>query len=88
MAGHQNLSKQPNRSFVLCEVLRRARFDKKLTLAKVEKMTGISHGAINKIENNQTRNPSFSSVALLAKAYDISLEELAEKVIGIKDVKA
>ena len=51
-----------------------ARNNKKVTLVKLSKMTGISKSTLNNIENEKV-SPTIAELEAIAKALDISTKE-------------
>lgn len=56
-------------------LIKQARKQKNITLAKLSAKTGISTTHINDIENN-LKEPSLSMMVRLAKALDVEISEL------------
>lgn len=54
-----------------------ARECKGWTLRELEKRTGISNAMINQIETGKVKNPSFTTVVVLADALGIKLDRAA-----------
>lgn len=68
----------------LGEVLKQARFQKRLTLRQVQKQSGISNSYLCQLESGQVSNPSGAKLYILAKVYDISFEELIKLTLKPK----
>lgn len=56
--------------------LKKLRQQKKFTLEELAKLTGLSRMTIFKIEKGIIKNPSSLTLQKLAKALDVSIEEL------------
>lgn len=54
-----------------------ARECKGWTLRQLEKKSGISNAMINQIETGKVKNPSFTTVVVLADALGVSLDRAA-----------
>lgn len=54
-----------------------------LTLGEVATLTGVSHQAISQIELGQTRELKGSTAVRLARALEVPLEELLDKIESI-----
>lgn len=64
----------------LGQQLAQARVWLRMSLCAVERETGISNGGISQIETGHVREPSFRTIVLLARAYKLDIETLAELV--------
>lgn len=58
------------------ENIKRIRKSKGLTQADLVKMTGIGQGHISEIENDLYPNAGTSTIMLIAKALDVTIEEI------------
>lgn len=56
--------------------LRKARAKKRLTLAELSKLSGVPEATISRVERNK-QTPRITTLAKLADALEIELEELA-----------
>lgn len=52
------------------------RWAKNWSLRQLSALSGVEHSLIGKIENHQRPNPSVETAIRLARAFDISAEEL------------
>ena len=59
------------------KILRKQR---SLTQEGLAVQAGVSYTTLTKIENEAIKNPSFESIAAIAKGLSISLDELTQKV--------
>lgn len=64
----------------IAEVVKQKRWEQRLTLRKLEKLTGISNAYLSQLENGRIKKPSWHAVAALALVLDFSLDELASYV--------
>lgn len=58
------------------ETLKCARLIKGLTIYRLSKMCGVPEAQINQIENEVIKNPQFRTVAKIAEALHLSLDEI------------
>ena len=58
------------------KILRKQR---SLTQEGLAVQSGVSYTTLTKIENEAIKNPSFESIAAIAKGLSISLDELTQK---------
>lgn len=63
----------------LGDELKKVRMVKGLTLREVEKLTGISNGYLNQLENNKVKKPSPHYLHKLAQAYELPYDKIMEK---------
>lgn len=60
----------------ISENIKRLRKQNKLTLRDLAKKSGLTFGAIGNLERGLIEDPHISTVIKLAKAFDISIDEL------------
>ena len=61
--------------------LERLRKEKNLTQSTLASMLNVTQGTISMIESGE-RKPSFDLLVKLAKALDVSIDDLIEKEVG------
>ena len=64
----------------ISEILKNARLEKGFTIYRLSKITGLAESVINRIENNVIKQPGFITVARIAEALDLSLDEIYNAV--------
>jgi len=64
---------------MLSERIRKLRIKKGLSQEKLARLADVSYNTIVKIESSQSKHPTIQTVAGIAKALDISLDELVGK---------
>ena len=64
-------------------LLGQVRYDKHITLRRLERYTGFSRNYINRIENNKT-SPTIDALCALARALQVPVTDLFEDTNGIK----
>lgn len=64
---------------MLSERIRKLRIKKGLSQEKLARLADVSYNTIVKIESSQSKRPTIQTVAGIAKALDISLDELVGK---------
>lgn len=62
------------------ENIKKIRKQKRLSQEKLARLTDISLNTLTKIESGFTKRPSFQTIAKIAKALEINLDELAREV--------
>jgi transcriptional regulator with XRE-family HTH domain len=62
----------------LGQFLKQLRTQKGVSLAEMERKTGLSGSYINRIENKSRDNPSLDSISRLVRFFDIPFSSLAE----------
>jgi ribosome-binding protein aMBF1 (putative translation factor) len=62
----------------LGKILRQKREERGLSLRDLEKITGVYHSTIGKIERGAVRAPAFEDVVRIAKALGLKLASLAK----------
>jgi transcriptional regulator with XRE-family HTH domain len=68
---------------MLAKKIRELRLKKGLSQEKLARLADVSFNTIVKIESGESKNPTFSTMAGIAKALDISLDELAKNLAKI-----
>lgn len=66
---------------MLGDNIRNIRKDKKISINKLSKITGISLGYLSDLENNKAKNPSIEKLETIAKALDVSVNDFFDKSI-------
>ncbi|UCE65873.1 MAG: helix-turn-helix domain-containing protein, partial [Candidatus Zixiibacteriota bacterium] len=56
--------------------IRKIRNSKQMTLVEIEKKTGIQNGDLSQIERDQYGNPGIMTIAAIARALNVSLDEI------------
>jgi transcriptional regulator with XRE-family HTH domain len=64
------------------EVLRAARLEAGLSIRDAERLCGLPAGTISQIETGVRADPGFSSIARIAKAIGLSLDDLVRRAEG------
>ncbi len=59
--------------------LRKKRKFRGLTLEKLEALAGVAGARIGQIENGKRPQPTFETIARIANALDVSLDDLVRK---------
>lgn len=59
---------------MLGDNIRKLRKEKKISINKLSKITGIALGYLSDLENNKATNPSIDKLTLIAEALDISVD--------------
>jgi transcriptional regulator with XRE-family HTH domain len=62
---------------MLSKRIRELRNKKGLSQEKLARLADVSYNTIVKIESGESKNPTFQTMAGIAKALDITLDELA-----------
>lgn len=65
------------------EVIKKYREQAGLTISKLAELSGISKGAISKIERGETERPEFNTIKPIAKVLDMPKQELIEHYVEI-----
>ncbi|MBO8162819.1 MAG: helix-turn-helix transcriptional regulator [Brevibacillus sp.] len=66
------------------EIVRKYREKSGLTLAQLERQTGVRKGVISKIENGETKRPELKTIQSLSGALNISYQEIVKYYIEIE----
>lgn len=61
---------------MLGDNIRAIRKEKKISINKLSKLTGISLGYLSDLENNKAKNPSVDKLNLISSALDVSIDAL------------
>lgn len=61
---------------MLGDNIRAIRKEKKISINKLSKLTGISLGYLSDLENNKAKNPSVDKLNLIASVLDVSIDVL------------
>ena len=61
---------------MLSENLKKIRHEKKLRIRELERLSDVSHTIIMNIESGKSKNPTIIPIMKLAKALDITIDEL------------
>lgn len=61
---------------MLSENLKNIRNEKKLRIRELERLSYVSHTIIMNIESGNYKNPTIDTVSKLAKALDVTIDEL------------
>jgi len=64
---------------MLAKKIRELRKDRKLSQEKLARLADVSYNTIVKIESGESKNPTIRTMAGIAKALDISLDELVKE---------
>lgn len=63
---------------MLSKKIRELRIKKSLSQEKLARLADVSYNTIVKIESGESKNPTFHTMAGIAKALSISLDDLAD----------
>ncbi|MFH1543241.1 MAG: helix-turn-helix transcriptional regulator [Patescibacteria group bacterium] len=66
----------------LGEKIKKLRNDKDLTQEELARKANIPYATLMKIENGQVKNPTIKTIYKIAKALNISLDELIDEKYG------
>lgn len=61
---------------ILSKSLKKIRKENKLGIRELERLSNVSHTIIINIESGKSKNPTIIPIIKLAKALDVSLDEL------------
>lgn len=61
---------------MLSENLKNIRINKKIGIRELERISGVANSTIINIENGKYKNPTIITIMKLAKALDITIDEL------------
>lgn len=61
---------------MLSENLKKIRNEKKLGIRELERLSDVSHTIIMNIESGKSKNPTIIPIMKLAKALDVTIDEL------------
>ena len=50
-----------------------------LTYSAIEKLTGVNHSKVHRIETGTTKDPQISDITKLAKFFKVSLDDFVNK---------
>jgi transcriptional regulator with XRE-family HTH domain len=75
-------SKNHNNMLSLGRCIKILRKQRSLTQEGLAVQSGVSYTTLTKIENEAIKNPSFESIAAIARGLSISLDELIQKVFS------
>lgn len=64
---------------MLSKKIRELRNKKGLSQEKLARLANVSYNTIVKIESGESKNPTFQTMVGIAKALNISLDQLADK---------
>ncbi|MDD5427626.1 MAG: helix-turn-helix transcriptional regulator [Candidatus Omnitrophica bacterium] len=64
---------------MLAKKIRELRIKKGLSQEKLARLADISYNTIVKIESGESRNPTFQTMAGIAKALGVSMDQLANQ---------
>lgn len=64
---------------MLGDNIRNIRKNKKISINKLSKITGISLGYLSDLENNKAKNPSIEKLESIAKALNVSVNDFFDK---------
>ena len=64
---------------MLAKRIRKLRVKKGLSQEKLARLADVSYNTVVKIESGESKNPTFQTMAGIAKALGISLDQLADK---------
>lgn len=64
---------------MLSKRIRELRNKKGLSQEKLARLADVSYNTIVKIESGESKNPTFQTMAGIAKALGVSLDQLADK---------
>ncbi|MBU4346701.1 MAG: helix-turn-helix domain-containing protein [Candidatus Omnitrophica bacterium] len=64
---------------MLAKKIRELRKNRKLSQEKLARLADVSYNTIVKIESGESKNPTIRTMAGIAKALDISLDELVKE---------
>ena len=64
---------------MLAKKIRELRNKKGLSQEKLARLADVSYNTIVKIESGESKNPTFQTMTGIAKALDVSLDQLADK---------
>lgn len=65
---------------MLAKKIRELRNKKKLSQEKLARLANVSYNTIVKIESGESKNPTIQTMAGIARALDISLDELTKEL--------
>ena len=68
-------------------VIKEKRKEKKISLYKLNKMTGLSHSYLSELENNKISNPSLKTLTLIANALNVNVNDLFYSIFDIERLK-
>ncbi len=63
---------------MLSNNLKKIRKEKNIGIRELDKISDVSHTIIINIESGKSKNPTINTVKKLAKALDVSIDELVE----------
>lgn len=64
---------------MLAKKIRELRNKKGLSQERLARVAGVSYNTVVKIESGESKNPTFQTMAGIAKALGVSLDELVKK---------
>ena len=64
---------------MLSNNLKKIRKEKNIGIRELDKISDVSHTIIINIESGKSKNPTINTVKKLAKALDVSIDELVEQ---------
>jgi len=64
---------------MLAKKIRKLRNKKGLSQERLARLAGVSYNTVVKIESGESKNPTFQTMAGIAKALEVSLDELVKK---------
>ena len=67
---------------MICENIKRYRQKRKLTQDKLARLANIPYTSLTKIETGVIKQPSVQAVAKIAKALNVTVDELLKGVYG------
>lgn len=70
----------PQRNNNLGRLLGKKRFDLGMTLAELEKHTGVPKSTLHHLENGHTKDPTFFTVHKIATALELHLNEVSRAI--------
>ena len=65
------------------EIIKKYRENRSLTISKLADLSGVSKGAISKIERGETERPEFNTITRIAKILEMPMGELIEHYVEI-----
>ena len=69
---------------MLAQKIRKLRAKKGLSQEKLARLADVSYNTIVKIESGDSKNPTFQTMAGIAKALGVSLDDLASEMASEK----
>ena len=67
--------------------IKKIREEKRITLYRLEKLTGISRAYLYRLENNKTTNPTISTLYKIAISLNVNIKDLFYSKFDIESLK-